>query len=248
MCYLCILFRHIYYNKDKLIIPSMATKNTTPEENQNSIDALNDRLTDISVKVENNKKVITVVVVILIAVILGILGYIYLVQKPKAARTQNAIGVPDVQLALGNDSLALEGYLEVADSYDAPRADLMAAGLLYMDGRYEEAAATAAKADMPEEITEAAALALEGDSYANLGKMTEAAEAYKKAVKESDANPYYTPYFMLKLARAYRAMEDYAAEAKTYEEIKTQYPNYATFAQIDLDKYIARAKAQAAQK
>lgn len=226
----------------------MATKNNAPEENQNSIDALNDRLTDMSTRVEDNKKVITIVVVILIAIILGILGYIYLVQKPAKARADKAIGVPDVQLALGNDSIAMAGYLEVGEKYDTPRAELMAAGLLYMDGKYDEAAAVASKADMPEELTEAAALALEGDSYANTDKMDKAVDAYKKAIKASKENPYYTPYFMLKLARAYRALGDYASEAKTYEQIKELYPNYASYAGIDLNKYIARAKAQAEQK
>lgn len=222
-------------------------KNNAPET-QNSIDVLNERLTDMSTRVEDNKKIITIVVVILIAIILGILGYIYLVQKPGKVRQDKAIGVPDVQLALGNDSVALAGYTAVAEKYGTARADLMAAGLLYMDGKYEEAAAVVAKADAPEELTAAAALALEGDSYANLGKMQEAADAYKKAIKESKDNPYYTPYFMLKLARAYRALGDHAAEAATYEQIKADYPQYATYAQINLNKFIARAKAEAAQK
>ena len=43
-------------------------------------------------------------------------------------------------------------------------------------------------------------------------------------------------------------MGDYQAEADAYEKVKAQYPSYAASAQIDVDKYIARAKALAAQK
>lgn len=224
----------------------MANKNTAPEA-QNSIDALNDRLTGMGSKLENNKKTITIAVVVLLVVIIAILAYIYLVRNPKAARQAEAIGVPDVQLALGNDSIAMAGYQEVADDYGTARADIMAAGLLYQDGKYEEAIAAIDEASAPEELTAAAACSLEGDSYANLGKMADAVDAYKKAIKESGDNPYYTPYFMLKLARAYHNMGDYAAEAKTYEEVGAKYPLYATDAQIDLQKYITRAKTLAAQ-
>ncbi|MBD5213873.1 MAG: tetratricopeptide repeat protein [Bacteroidales bacterium] len=228
----------------------MATKDNTPE-NQNSIDVLNERLTDMSTKVEDNKKIITIVVVVLVAIILGILGYIYLVRNPKAARAAEAIGTPDVQLALGNDSVALMGYQDVADSYGSTvgaRADVMAAGILYENGDYEQAIAALDDFDAPEELTAAAALALKGDSYANAGNLAEAAKCYEKAIKESDNNPYYTPYFILKLARIDHAMGDYQAEADAYEKVKAQYPSYAASAQIDVDKYIARAKALAAQK
>lgn len=224
----------------------MANNNTAPEP-QNSIDALNDRLTGMGSKLENNKKTITIAVIVLLAVIIAILAYIYLVRNPKVARQAEAIGVPDTQLALGNDSIAMIGYLDVADQYGSPRAEIMAAGLLYNDGKYEEAIAALDGISAPEELTAAAAQALKGDAYSNLNKMPEAIDAYKKALKESKDNPYYTPYFMLKLARAYHNTGDHATEAATYEQIDAEYPLYAANAGIDLQKYITRAKTLAAQ-
>ena len=224
----------------------MANKNTAPET-QNSIDALNDRLTGMGTKLEKNKKTITIAVIALLAVIIAILAYVYLVRNPKANRAAEAIGVPDVQLALGNDSIAMVGYMDVAENYGLARADIMAAGLLYQDGKYEEAIACLSDAKAPEELTAVASLALQGDSYAGTGDMAKAAAAYKDAIRESNANPYYTPYFMLKLARAYHIMGDYASEAETYEEINSEYPSYATGAQINLQKYITRAKTLAAR-
>lgn len=228
----------------------MATKKTAPEP-QNSIDALNDRLTGMGAKVVNNKKIIVIVVVILVVIILGILGYIYLIKNPRNARAAKAIGTADVQLALNKMPEALAEYQDVAASYGSKtgaRANVMAAGILFQNGEYEQAIATLDDFDAPEELTEAAALALKGDSYANSGNLAEAAACYEKAVKESGGNPYYTPYFILKLARVNHALGNYQAEAAAYENVKAAYPKYAAAAQIDLDKYITRAKALAAKK
>lgn len=225
----------------------MASKNTTPEP-QNAIDNFNDRLTDFSSKVSNHKTVVTIVIVSLVAIVLGILGYIYLVRKPAIKRANEAIGVADVQLMQGNDSLALVGYKNVIDNHGykaKDRATIMAAGIEFQNGNNKEAIALLDGFDAPEELTEAAGLALKGDSYANDGNLSEALKCYEEAEKASEENPYYTPYFILKIARINHAMGNYSAEAEAYERVQNDYPNYASANQIDLDKFITRAKALA---
>mgnify|MGYP002514029307 CR=1 FL=1 len=93
----------------------------------------------------------------------------------------------------------------------------------------------------------AAAYSLQGDCYVNLEKYNEAIASFDKAISESDDNDIYTPLFMMKQARVYRELKDYAKEAAVYEKIKKEYPAYAGAYQIDIDKYIERAKASKAE-
>lgn len=223
-------------------------KNNAPET-QNSIDNLNDTLTGFSRKVENNQKSIIIAVVILLLVIGGILFF-----KDRsagnAAKADAAIGNADVEFLTGNDSIALEQYKQVAGmGHDAGnRANLEAAIILYEKKEYEQALSYINKYDPRESVVGAAALSLKGDCYVNLKNYSEAVKAFKSAIKQSDKNPYYTPYFMLKLARVYRAQGDFNAEAKVYEEIKADYPQYAQNTGLNVDKYLERARLDASKK
>ena len=221
-----------------------------PVEAQTSIDNLNDTLTNVSRKVEDNRKIIYTAALAVVVVVAIILIYLYLVRQPGIQKSNDAVGQADVQLALGNDSVALSRYMMVADdhSYDAAnRAALQAAILLYKDGKYEDALKYVEKYDPTESIVGAAAYSLEGDCYVNLDKLSDAVGAYKKAISQSDDNKAYTPFFMLKLARVYRAQNDYAAEAKIYEDITKNYPQYGAMNNINIEKYLERAKIDAAK-
>lgn len=221
-----------------------------PVEAQTSIDNLNDTLTNVSRKVEDNRKIIYTAALAVVVVVAIILIYLYMVRQPGIQKSNDAVGQADVQLALGNDSVALSRYMMVADdhSYDAAnRAALQAAILLYKDGKYEEALKYVKKYDPTESIVGAAAYSLEGDCYVNLDKLSEAVGAYKKAISQSDDNKAYTPFFMLKLARVYRAQNDYAAEVKIYEDITKNYPQYGAANNINIEKYLERAKIDAAK-
>lgn len=225
----------------------MAKKNQ-PAEAQTSIDNLNDTLTSVSRKVEDNKKIIYTTALAVVVVVAIILIYIYLVRQPGIQKSNDAIGQADVQLVLGNDSIAMNKYMSVADNhgYDAAnRAALQAAILLYKDGKYEEALKYVEKYAPTENIVGAAAYSLEGDCYVNLDKLPEAVNSFKKAIKQSDNNKAYTPFFMLKLARVYRAQQDYSAEAKIYEEITKEYPQYGMMNNINIEKYLDRARIDA---
>lgn len=222
-------------------------KNTQPEA-QNAVDNLNETLTDMSRKVENNKKPIIIAVIALI-VIIGAILLIKDYSSKSSSKADVAAGTADVQLALGNDSIALEQYRQVADmGHDAGnRAAINAAIMLYQNKDYAEAINYINKYDPRESIVGAGAYSLKGDCYVNLGNYADAVKAYKDAVKQSDKNDYWTPWFMLKLARVYRAQQDYKAELKVYEEIKKDYPRYAAATGLNVDKYIERARIDAAK-
>jgi len=215
------------------------------EEVRTSIDNLNDSLTGIEQKVQNNQKVIMWVTVAAVAVVALIFIWIYAVRQPGINAADNAIAQADSQLFAGNDSTAMAQYIQVADEYgyDAGnRAALNAAILLYKEKRYDDAIKYLAKYDIKDNVIGAAAQALEGDCYVNLKQYDKALAAFGKAVSTSEENPAYTPYFMLKQATVLHEMKDYKQEAAIYSEILEKYPLYGEQNRIDIEKYMLRAQ------
>ncbi|MCF0213526.1 MAG: tetratricopeptide repeat protein [Muribaculaceae bacterium] len=215
-----------------------------------SIDNLNDSLTGIEQRVQNNQKIILWFIIGIAAVVVLIFGYIYLIHKPSVEAANNAIGQADIELFNGNDSIAAEKYMKVADEFghDAGnRAALSAAILLYQQKRYEDALNYLRKYDSNEEVIGASALSLEGDCYVNLKQYDNALKSFRAAVDASDKNPHYTPFFMMKEATVLRELKDYKAEAAVYAEIIKEYPTYGDENRIDLEKYLRRAELAAGE-
>ncbi len=218
------------------------------KETKNSIEILNDQLTGLEQKVENNHKIIVWACVLVAAVVLLVLGYIYGIRQPGIQSANDAVGQADITLLAGNDSLALAQYQQVADEhgYDAGnRAKLNAAILLYRQGKYQEAIDYLKDYSVKENVIGAAAKSLEGDCHVNLKQYPEAISCFKEAAEISDNNPHLTPYFLMKEATVQRELKDYAAEAALYKTIIEDYPQYAVDQQIDFEKYLKRAEAQA---
>lgn len=226
----------------------MAKENQT--ENRTAVEELNDSLTGIEQKVQNNQKTIMWACVAVVAVVCAVLIYVYGIRRPGIESANNAIGQADLTMAMGNDSLALQQYQQVADEYGyeaGNRAQLNAAILLYQQGKYQEAINYLKNYSANESIIGASSKALEGDCYVNLKNYNEAIDCYREAAKISDKNPSYTPYFLMKEATVQRVLKNYKAEADLYRTIRDEYPEYAAMQQIDFEKYIARAEAQAGE-
>ncbi|MCM1076881.1 MAG: tetratricopeptide repeat protein [Bacteroides sp.] len=220
------------------------------EETRTSIDEVNDTLTGIGEKVQSNPKVVVWSCVAVTAVVAIILLYVYVIRQPGQNAANNAIGQADIELLMGNDSLALAKYQQVAadHGYDAGNlANLNAAILLYKQGKYEEAINYLKDYSASETIIGASAKSLEGDCYVNLKKYPEAISCYKDAVKISDNNPHYTPAFLLKEATVLREQKDYKAEAAVYEQILNEYPAYGNEIGLDVKKYLERAQDAASK-
>lgn len=220
------------------------------EETRTTIDNLNDQLTGIEQKVQNNQKIIAWICIAVAAVVCIVLLYIYAIHKPGAEAAQNAIGQADITLSEGNDSLALVQYKQVAADYGhegGNRAKLNAAILLYKQGQWQEAINYLNDYKASESLIGASSQALKGDCYVNLKNYEEALDCYEKAVEISDENPAYTPYFLMKEATVYRALKDYKKEAATYQVIVDEYPDYGPSINVDMQKYLDRAKAEAGE-
>jgi TolA-binding protein len=224
--------------------------NKPQDETRTSIDEVNDTLTGIGEKVQNNPKPLIWLGIGVAVVVAAILIYVYAIRQPGQNAANKALGQADIELLMGNDSIALAKYQQVAaeHGYDAGNlANLNAAILLYKDKKYEEALGHLKNFSSSESIIGASAKSLEGDCYVNLQKYSEAISCFKDAVKISDNNPHYTPAFLMKEATVYREMKDYSAEASIYEQIVKEYPTYGAEINVDIQKYLDRAKAAAAK-
>lgn len=108
-----------------------------------SVDTLNETLTSVEQKVENNKKIITGSVIAVVVLAGLILAYWYGFKTPNDVNSVEKIGNADTQLIVNvNDSTALALYEQVADEYSnaaGNRATLSAGAILFKQGKYEEA-------------------------------------------------------------------------------------------------------------
>ena len=219
--------------------------NKPVEEPRTSIDEVNDTLTGIGEKVQSNPKVIVWGCIAVAAVVAVILIYVYAIRQPGQNAANNALGQADVELLMGNDSVALAKYQQVAadHGYDAGNlANLNAAILLYKESKYEEAISYLKNYSASESVIGASAKSLEGDCYVNLKQYPQAIDCFKQAVKISDNNPHYTPAFLMKEATVLREQKDFKAEAAVYEQIIKDYPTYGSEIGVDLKKYLERAQ------
>lgn len=224
----------------------MAENRKPKDETRTSIDDFNDSLTGLGEKVQNNSRIIVIATIVVTVVIALILIWVYAIRQPGINAANQALGQADIELLMGNDSVALAKYKQVAadHGYKAGNlAGLNAAILLYKDKKYEEALSYLKDFSSSESIIGAGAKSLEGDCYVNLKKYDEALGCFKQAVKISDNNPAYTPTFLLKEATLLREMKDYKAEAAVYQQIITDYPAYGAEIGVDFKKYLERALA-----
>lgn len=224
----------------------MAKQNQpTPET---GLENLNDSLTSTVQKVQDNKKVISIIALAVMAVAIPIICYVYFFRNPGMQKANDNIGSADLELALGNDSIAMGQYMEIADhgSYEAAnRAALQSAILLYQKGDYEKALKYVGEYSVKDDVIGAGAKSLKGDCLVNLDRLDEAVKAYNEAISQSNNNPAYTPFFIMKLARVYAAQGNHKAEAEAYRQIVTDYPLYGQAHNIDVEKLLDRAKLQA---
>lgn len=227
----------------------MAKKPQT-EETQTSLEQFNDKLTDMSLKMKKNQKAILWISILAAIVIAGLLYYFMSVQPAREDSRHQAIGVADREAMMGNDSVAVEIYRQVAaeGGQAGNRARLNAAIILYNNGEYEQALQIVSDYNPKDELIGAAAYSLKGDCQVNLDDLAGAVDSFKKAIKQSNKNPLYTPLFMQKLARVYAAQGNYNDEAKVYEEILSDYAQYNNQSGVNIEKDLELARLNAQGK
>lgn len=164
------------------------------------------------------------------AVVIFVIAYIFGYRQPAIEKGNEAIGAADTELVLGNDSVALDLYRQVADRYGfaaGNRAALQSAILLYQKGEYQDALNYVNDFKAKDDLTRACAEGLKGDCYANLDELQKAESAFNKAFRASKGNPSIAPYFLMKRAHVQEALENWKGAAATYGQIEKEFPIFA---------------------
>ena len=177
----------------------MSKKDQTEQQGANAIDEINDQLTGISRKVQENQRIIYISTGIVAFIVICVLVYIYAFRNPGIERGNNEIGLADLQLFQGNDSIALTQYESIANEHGysaGNRAALQAAILLFEKGEYQQALDYLSKYSADEAFIGAAAYSLEGDCYVNLDQLDNAVKSFREK-NISDGAPINAGYMVL---------------------------------------------------
>ncbi len=204
------------------------------------------KLAENEKKMSRLPKMLVGISVAVIVIVGAILAYIFLVRQPGIKTAAEQAGKVDIEYLdkNSNDSIVAEMAAQAAKSgySEGNRMHLVSAISYYNLGEYEKCVAQLNDFDAKDDIVGAAAMSLKGDALVNLDRLEEATKAFKEAIDLSDDNPEYTPLFMSKLARVYRAMDKINDELIVLRDIKSHYPVYAD--QNYVEAYIVRAEEQ----
>ncbi len=225
----------------------MAKKKDTTEER---IVAVEEALSKTEQFIEKNQRIITYVIGGLIVITLLVFGYRKFISLPKEKAAQKALYMPQLYFEQDSLSLALNGageslgFLGVIDDYGSTDAGNLAhyyAGICYLNlGDYEEAIRHLKDFSGDDLIVPGMAKGAIGDAYMQLGDVDEAIRYYTQAASENE-NEFTSPTFLLKAGWACEVNKDYSRALEMYERIKLEFPKSREAR--DIDKYVARAKA-----
>ncbi len=198
--------------------------------------------------IEKNQKTLILGVVALVVLILAVLAYRNLYQKPRQVEASNAIYKAQNYFARDSFQLALKGNAEflgfeqIISDYGSTESGNLAnayAGICeYKLGNYEKAIDLLSDYETDDNYFDTSIDGLIGDCYAELKQNDKAQKYYKKAI--SDENDI-APIYLKKSGVLYEIAGQKEKALEQYEEIKEEYPRSAEAR--DIDKYIARVQS-----
>jgi len=226
----------------------MAKKKDAAEER---IEAVESALSKSEQFIENNQKIITYVIGGLIVMVLLFFGYKKYITNPKEKAANEAIFQAELYFEQDSLDLALVGdgesfgFLDVIDDYGATKAGNLAkyySGVIYLNkGEYQNAIDYLKKFSGDDILVSTMALGAIGDAYMQLGEIEKAIGYYEDAAAHN-ANEVTSPAYLLKAGWAYEMQKNYKKALTSFEKIKIDFPKSREAR--DVEKYIARAKAQ----
>ncbi|MDR2065899.1 MAG: tetratricopeptide repeat protein [Prevotellaceae bacterium] len=196
---------------------------------------------------ENKTKIIKIIAAAVVVTV-AILGYVYLVEKPRANTAQEQLfpaqryfEIDSFYLALNGDGINL-GFNEIIDEYGSTGAGRLAcfyAGFCNLHlGNFEEAISLLEDFNVKDEILQARAYSGIGDAYVELEQYDDAASYFMKAANYRE-NEFSAEYLM-KAGLSYEKLGKYAKALEVYKKIKTHYSK--TVEAQEIDKYIQRTE------
>ncbi|HEY4652536.1 MAG TPA: cytochrome C biosynthesis protein [Pontibacter sp.] len=223
-------------------------KHSEFEELVEDPNALAERLAHTDDFVKKNKSILLGVFAAIAAIVVG--GFLYYNHRTtQNQEAQNAMfqavyyfEADSLNKALNGDG-QYKGLVAIADEYSGTDAGNLAnfyAGVaLLKTGKYAEAQQHLESFKSDDYLLQARAYSLIGDALSEQGKNKEAADQYMKAANYN-ANPFFSPQYIMKAGIAYEADNNYKAAAEAYDKIVKE---YATATELsDAKKYKARAE------
>lgn len=218
-------------------------KHHNPEEENNSIDNLNEHLTSAGRYVEEKKKTLFWVVGAIVVAAVFVISYLFIYRNPRQNKTMEEYA--NVELNAANDTAAAKSYAKIADKGSGDGANLAAldaAQRYYSIKNYKEALKYLDKFDTNEDVMMANALILKGDCYVNLKQYDNALSTFEKAISVSGQNPQIAPRAMAKMAVIYDEQKKYDKALEVYEKIQQEYPDFRYGTGVE--GYAARERAR----
>lgn len=203
---------------------------------------------------EKHLKKIIIGVVAVVLVVLLFFAYKFFISEPKEQKAYETLYMAEENFINGQDSLTVYGNgkanmgtKEVSAKYsgtDAANISYAYSGIsLYDMGKYQEALDMLKKFKTSEKYVSPSIIRLMGDCYVQLGKNSEAVEAYKEAAKKSD-NPAITPSCLIKQGHVLESMGKYDDAISCYNEVKTKYYQSPESMTVDADIMRCKSKQQ----
>lgn len=184
--------------------------------------------------------------------VLGYLGYENLIIQPKSEEASNELFTAQnyFNQALNNDQnsdslflLSLNGgegkygFLDIIENYsgtEAANLSSYSAGMAYFNlNDFEKSITYLQDFNSQDEILNALAMGVIGDSFAELNQLDDALDAYTDAANSS-SNKFSSPKFLLKAGNIANLLERKSLALKFYKKIKANYPKSTEASQIDI--------------
>ena len=196
----------------------------------------------------NSKKVYAFAIGLLVG-IACYYAYKNLYVKPRQAAAAAKIRTAEDLFARDSFERALNlpelGFLAIANDYGSTKSGNLAkgyAGICYLQlGKFDDAIAMMDKFSPEGRVMPATKLSVLGDSYAEKGDFSKAADYYKKAAQAGDVDDLKANNLKKAGLLAEYKQKDMAAALACYKELKAKFPTSAEGR--DIEKYIARVEA-----
>ena len=227
----------------------MAKKDQNEEQSVlESPEALAEQISKSEEFIEKNKNVLTYII-LGIAVVIG--GFFYWKSQMAEKETEAQTEMYKAQFYFDADSLtkALSGdgnnlgFMDIIEEYDGTKAANLSkfyVGVIYMQqGKFDDAITYLNDFSSSDLLIQARAYALIGDAYVETKDMANAISYYQKAADYKE-NEYFTPMYLMKLAQAQEANNDFAGAITSYNKIVKNYPKAQEL--NDAKKRLARAE------
>jgi tetratricopeptide (TPR) repeat protein len=191
-------------------------------------------------------------VALAIIVVLGYLGYENLIIQPKSEEANNELFTAQnyFNQALNNDQnsdslflLSLNGgegkygFLDIIENYsgtEAANLSLYSVGMAYYNlNDFEKSINYLQDFNSQDEILNALAMGVIGDSFAELNQLDDALDSYTDAAYIS-SNKFSSPKFLLKAGNIASLLERKSLALKYYKKIKADYPKSTEASLIDI--------------